>query len=553
MPLPRFAARRSLARWALAGGAALVLVGGCGLGRGGSAAEDGGDLSPDGPAPTHLVVPAPPAVAGPDPRLWVALAARLGVHQPLLLRAASGSLTLTTASGQRLEGRELLLRWRPESLNSPLQLRRRVLGPFASYESAEEAARLWQLQGVRTVIAHPADWEVWAPADAPVPEGQPSRLVALQLHQRLQPELQGASGALPLAGPLQLQAPGGLQWRGGVFRGPFRLQPDAYGTWTLVEQVPLERYLLGVVPHEIGAGSPAAALAAQAVLARTWALRNQGRYGVDGYHLCSDTQCQVYGDPGLAGAAVRQALAATRHQLLSWQGQPIHAVYHATNGGVSAGYTEVWGGAALPYLQPRTDGLPDLQRRFPQPLAPGHVAQLLATRSGFYGVDHPRFRWSRSLDAAEIAAAVRPLAPSLGTPVRVAVLERGPSGRVMALQIEGRGPGAGQAVVLRRDAIRRHLRSLPSTLFLVSAEGPGRWRFQGGGFGHGAGLSQAGAIELAARGWGVDRILAHYYPGTSLLRLDQLDPAPAGGLSQAPAPAPTGGPAPGAELPGSAP
>ena len=66
-----------------------------------------------------------------------------------------------------------------------------------------------------------------------------------------------------------------------------------------------------MVPHEIGAGSPPAALAAQAVLARTWALRNRQRFAVDGYHLCADTQCQVYGDPRQAGAAVRQAVSAT--------------------------------------------------------------------------------------------------------------------------------------------------------------------------------------------------------------------------------------------------
>ncbi len=517
-------ALRPLVRWMAAGGVALLAGSGCGPA--GSA-----DPRPS-QRPTHPAVAPPPPLSASDPRLWVALAARLGGHKPLLLQAAAGSLTLTSASGQRHQAREVLLRWRSVPLDPPLQLSRRVLGPFASHESAAEAARPWLQQGVPVVIAHPGDWEVWAPVDAPLPEGlapqQSGRLVELELRHRLQPELQLPSGPVLLEGPLQLQAPGGLRWQNGVFAGPFRLQPDAYGSWTLVEQVPLERYLLGVVPHEIGAGSPAAALAAQAVLARTWALRNQGRYGVDGYHLCSDTQCQVYGDPGHAGSAVRQAVAATRLQLLTWQGQPIHAVYHATNGGVAAGFEEVWSGEPLPYLQPRLDGVAALQQRFLIPLAPNQLGSLLATRTGLAGADHPRFRWSRTLDATQIAAAVRPVAPALGTPVRVTVLERGPSGRVLALQIQGNGPGSAQSVVLRRDAIRRHLRSLPSTLFLVHPQGPGRWRFEGGGFGHGAGLSQAGAIELADRGWDTRRILLHYYPGTSLERLDQLRPGPHG-------------------------
>ena len=70
--------------------------------------------------------------------------------------------------------------------------------------------------------------------------------------------------------------------------------------------------------------------------------------------------------------------------------------------------------------------------------------------------------------------------------------------------------------MLRLDAIRRTLRQLPSTLFVVRQQAPGLWLFDGGGFGHGAGLSQAGAIDLASRGWSRQQILEHYYPGTVL-------------------------------------
>jgi SpoIID/LytB domain protein len=109
----------------------------------------------------------------------------------------------------------------------------------------------------------------------------------------------------------------------------------------------------------------------------------------------------------------------------------------------------------------------------------------------------------------------------LGQPNRIVVLERGASGRVIALEIGGAKPGAAR-VVLRRDAIRRTIRQLPSTLFSVEALGPGRWRFVGGGHGHGAGLSQAGAIDLAARGWSMEGILQRYYPGSQLLPLTGL-------------------------------
>ncbi|WP_050757229.1 SpoIID/LytB domain-containing protein [Cyanobium sp. PCC 7001] len=482
---------------------------------------------PAPPAPARLgwPVPAPPELDASNPVLWVGLASHLRPDTPLELRSGEGLITLVTPEGARYSSPRLVLHWRTVPVDPPLRIRRQVLGPFASYESAEEAAGRWKAAGVEPRIANPRDWEVWAPLSAPLPPSLgPSRQVEQQLEQRAVLELRRDAGPVLLDGPLRLETPGGLRWQGGLFQGPFRLQPDAYGSWTLVEEVPLERYLQGVVPHEIGAASPPAALAAQAVLARTWAVRNRVRFAVDGYHLCADTQCQVYADPRQAGSGVRQAIAATRSQVLTWQGQPIHAVYHATNGGVSAGFEEVWSGAPLPYLRSAVDGSQALKARFPLPLASGQVPQLLATGNGFHGVDHPRFRWTRTLTAGQIAQALQRLEPQLGTPERVTVLERGMSGRVLALQVQG----TGGATVLRLDAIRRNLRQLPSTLFVVSPSGPGSWRFEGGGFGHGAGLSQAGAIDLARRGWPLQRILELYYPGTTLQPLSALDTNPPG-------------------------
>lgn len=241
--------------------------------------------------------------------LWVALASRLGPTAggadqaaPLVLQAATGSLSLVDAAGQRRSGTSLRLRWREVPLAKPLLLGRSVLGPFASFESAEQAAMAWRALGVEAQIGYPKDWEVWAVASSKAPQGFQARTDERLVTSGLALEAPAAAGggsrtATLLEGPMLITAPGGLRWQGGVFPGPFRLQPDAYGGWSLIEQVPLERYLLGVVPHEIGAASPPAALAAQAVLARTWALRNRHRFAIDGYHLCADTQCQVYGDP----------------------------------------------------------------------------------------------------------------------------------------------------------------------------------------------------------------------------------------------------------------
>lgn len=472
--------------------------------------------------PTHRSVPLPPSTK--NAVLWVSLDDHLGAGtlsdrlapQLTLITAGAAPLQLQDQDGKLLASSERLrLSWRRVPLQEPLDIARRVAGPFASFESADRVAQRWRALGVKAQVAHPGDWEVWSPSDAVDLSDVPLRDVSERILSVVMPVLEGPSGGRTLQGPLQVQAPDGMRWKGGVLRGPFRLQPDAYGTWTLLEKLPLERYLEGVVPHEIGAGSPAAALQAQAVLARTWALANSHRFALDGYHLCSDTQCQVYSDPRQASRSVRQAIRATAGEVLLWDGQPIHAVYHASNGGVSAKAEEAWAMEPLPYVKVLADGPLTWRQSIALPLQSNQDLQsLLNDRVGAYGSGHPRFRWSRVYTAGQLAQALAAAGQGDAVPTSISVQKRGPSGRVLSLQI-ARDSGAAP-VLLKLDGIRRTLRRLPSTLFVVEAEGTGVWRFRGGGFGHGVGLSQAGAIDLAAQGWSAQQILQHYYPGTQL-------------------------------------
>jgi SpoIID/LytB domain protein len=478
---------------------------------------------------THRSVPLPPKAN--EAPLWVALDDHLGRGTttqrsgPLLTLNSAGEqfLRLRDGSGAEVsEARSLRLSWRLAPLAEPVEIARQIAGPYASFESAERIANRWRDQGVDALVAHPGDWEVWAPMAAEPLEGVPVQRWVRSLTTKMKAVLEGPSGGRTLRGPLMLEAPDGLLWKGGVLRGPFRLQPDAYGSWTLLEQVPLERYLEGVVPHEIGAGSPRAALEAQAVLARTWALANSHRFAIDGYHLCSDTQCQVYSDPRQASAAVRHAIRATSGQVLAWNGEPIQAWYHASNGGVMAGGDEAWAMDSLPYVQARADGSAEWVNRMALPIRDASsVSDLLARGEGAYGTNHPRFRWSRTYSASQVAQALRAADLPSGVPGALSVQKRGASGRVLSLDIKMTGDGEG--VLLQLDGIRRTLRRLPSTLFVIETLGPDRWRFNGGGFGHGVGLSQAGAIDLAARGWSFERILSHYYPGTTLTEVQSSE------------------------------
>ena len=89
-------------------------------------------------------------------------------------------------------------------------------------------------------------------------------------------------------GTIQVSQKGGDNQR-VRYAGSLRLQPNAYGTYTLVNQVPLETYLRGVVPYEIGTWAVQPVLEVQAILARTYVLRNLRRFAIDDYQICADT------------------------------------------------------------------------------------------------------------------------------------------------------------------------------------------------------------------------------------------------------------------------
>ncbi len=443
----------------------------------------------------------------------------------LWLRSLGSPLTLKDANGVVHKSNQITLSWRKVPLVRPKIINRQVAGPFASFESAERLALRLKKAGLPAVVAHPDAWQVWVPEKAVLPKGNQFVSSMQTITSEIRPVLQGQSGQILLSGPIDIKASKGLQLNSGVYAGPFRLQPDAYGSWTLVEKVSMPSYLAGVVPHEIGSSAPLAALSVQAILARTWALANSHRFLIDGYHLCSDTQCQVYKDPQVATQRIKTAIRSTAGQYLSWNNKPIHAVYHASNGGVMASAPEAWSVDSRPYLRTQLDGPQEWKKTFALPLNKNSVVRsLLAKIEGPYGSNHSRFRWTRIFNADELKLKLNSFKLANKVPSRITVLGRGPSGRVLGLEIVSADNQLRR--LLKLDEIRRVLRELPSTLFVVNELKEGVWQFSGGGFGHGVGLSQAGAIDLARRGWDAAKILKHYYPGAKNRTLQDLPKAP---------------------------
>ncbi len=471
--------------------------------------------------PTHQVPPPTDLISAEKNVLLVGIKPYLGKeifnnqNSPSLRLLSNGrNLILKDANGVIRKAPAINIVWRAKQLPNPKVYVRQIIGPLSSFETAERFANDLKDKGIKSTIAHPLGWEVWVSGDIQIPQSIKSTYRKIKVFKSVVPYLITNDGKIALEGPIYLQAPDGLRWENGIYSGPFSIQLDAYGSWTLVEHVPIERYLNGVVPYEIGSNAPEAALAAQAVLARTWAVANSHRFKVDGYNLCSDTQCQVYKDPSKASQRIKTAIQKTAGKILTWDQKPINSVYHATNGGVMAPVDEAWSTKQVPYLQMRLDGPNQWSREVQLPLSnENFLKSFLFSESEAFGSNHSLFRWNRTIDSSQLSNQLKQTqtVSNYFDPKKIKVVSRGISGRVTSLKIVGDN---GSEIYLKLDRIRGVFKQLPSTLFLVKEIKEGKWLFSGGGFGHGVGMSQSGAIELAKNGWTTKQILSHYYPKT---------------------------------------
>jgi stage II sporulation protein D len=328
----------------------------------------------------------------------------------------------------------------------------------------------------------------------------------------------GASFVGGSRGPVLLRPEGeGTISVGGVaYRGTLLLQPSPSGRLTAVNVLDMEIYLLGVVPREIGRVGPELleAVKAQAVAARTYAIRYLGRREALGFDVFATTQDQVYGGVPAEHEPVSQGVRATEGEILTYGGQPIEAFYHSTCAGQTAAIEEVWNEAPRPYLRSVVDVNP---------------------RTGLaYDSVSSRFRWTQRWPAADLAAIrSRTLADSLPRGVRTVgeirdmqVTQRTPSQRIRAMRIT---TSEGGTFTVGGDRIRWILPTpagapLNSSRFDVALVRDPSGRVSevvatGGGWGHGIGMCQVGAMGRARDGQDYRTILRTYYNGVEIRKL----------------------------------
>jgi len=298
------------------------------------------------------------------------------------------------------------------------------------------------------------------------------------------------------------------------------------GQLTVVNMVDVENYLRGVVPSEMPATYPLSALQAQAVAARGQALIKAGRHRAEGFDLCSDQHCQVYGGATIEDAKADQAVSSTFGEVLVNDGRLADTLYSSNCGGHTANNEDYWPDAApKTYLRGQPDFEPDSKVNTPFPLTERQARDYLKYAPPV-NCNQPAYartekiRWWSVVRTEELEEKIREAVGDFGSLMELRVVDRAPSGLVRAVAVIG----TRRLVKLQGGAaIRKALGGLNSASFAIATYHDNRgmpvaFAIWGAGWGHQVGMCQVGAAGLADRQWDYRQILSKYYNGCRLER-----------------------------------
>jgi len=320
------------------------------------------------------------------------------------------------------------------------------------------------------------------------------------------------------------------------YSGTFLFEMDWEGKLTVINVLPLEEYLRGVVPSEMASGFPAEALKAQAIAARSKALAGLGmNHSDDPFDVCATVHCQVFSGISKNMPETDRAVRATIGRVLWKRDRIIDSIFGAVCGGHGEDVEKAWGGKAHDFLRGRFDG-PDRLKRFgdlsreenarrwidAEPTAFCNSRKGLLPSAMNYTKKY--YRWQVRLAQQELHDALTRFAGRDWGPVlQLVPLKRGVSGRIILLRIAA---AAGDTVLSGELNIRKALSAttLWSSCFYVSSETatngvPAAFILRGAGWGHGVGMCQTGAAVMALLGKSCDKILKHYYQGAGIKKL----------------------------------
>lgn len=350
-----------------------------------------------------------------------------------------------------------------------------------------------------------------------------------------------------------------------TFRGALELRVRPQKGITAINVLPLEEYLKSVISSEMSATAPRALLEAHAITSRSWLVamldraaeedhltqaqapmderttdltRWYTREDHDLYDVCADDHCQRYqGVTKIISPAVASAIEATRGTFLVYDDRVCDARFYKACGGLTEEFSNCWEERDVPYLHSIADGLsphsPIASEEQMRAWVTSSPDAFCNTRDGailrqvlpsFDQETTDFFRWKVSYGREELEELLlRKSGIRFGTLRALVPVERGPSGRLVRLRIEGteRSLTVGKELEIRRWLSPSHLYS---SAFVIDTECdasgvPQRFTLHGGGWGHGVGLCQIGAAVMAVKGYAAEEIVRHYFRGADVRRL----------------------------------
>jgi len=289
---------------------------------------------------------------------------------------------------------------------------------------------------------------------------------------------------------------------GQRYRGSVEVRSHGGKLW-VINVLDVEDYLKGVVPCEIGSINRGLFEVgkAQAVAARTYAYGHMGRHKELGFDVYATVKDQVYEGIGAESGIISDAIAQTRGMVITDHGLPIDAKYHSTCGGMTADFNDAWPGQGPTYLTSVPCGLCS---------------------------NSPHYTWQKLWSNHDFFTQIRSRLPRAGVAIgdseliKNIVLHRNRKTQrvVMATIITDKN-----SYKIGINSIRTVFGDdrdpgglLKSTWFSIKPATGDTIAVMGKGWGHGVGMCQFGAMEMARRGKSFKQILLHYYPGTKIRR-----------------------------------
>lgn len=336
---------------------------------------------------------------------------------------------------------------------------------------------------------------------------------------------------------LSTEKPNPIKIGKSLYRGEVEIQRLTNSDMTIKNVLPLEEYLYGVVPNEIGGGSPVEAMKAQAVAARNFTYFNLNKHSKYGFSLCNTIDCQVYKGYSSEIAASNKAVDDTANMILTYNGGLAETPYFASCGGHTEDNENVWGGNSVPYLR----GVEDKYES---------------------GTSY-NYTWNKTFTLDELTQKFE--SKNIGKVTGIEITKYSAQGRPTELYVKGTLNPLGikytgwncaaflglpsQKYTLTTDAAQINITDGQTTtktqlnnVKIITAEGEKTitdpnakvniidasgsntplssattaYYFSGVGWGHAVGMSQEGAMGMARAGFTYDQILTHYYTGTKV-------------------------------------